>query len=167
MDTSQSGLLSAGRMMFADFIAPMPVDEFMTEYYGRRPVHIPAGTPSRASLMSWDKLNALLDVQHYWDQDTLSLWKNGKRIAADLYLEDIVVTELQRGKGIGKLLFNASVAEAKRTGCNGMSWQVLEWNTPAIEFYKKFNAAFDAEWVNCSLTGAQVAAYEGAPQRPA
>jgi len=43
--------------------------------------------------MSWGKLNALLDVQHYWDQDTLSLWKNGKRIAADLYLEDLVAMQ--------------------------------------------------------------------------
>jgi GNAT superfamily N-acetyltransferase len=87
-----------------------------------------------------------------------STWK-GKR----LYLEDIVVTESQRGRGIGKLLFNASIAEAKRTGCKGMSWQVLEWNTPAIEFYKKFNAGFDAEWINCSLTGAQIAAYREEP----
>jgi GNAT superfamily N-acetyltransferase len=84
-----------------------------------------------------------------------STWK-GKR----LYLEDIVVTESQRGKGIGKLLFEAAIGEAKRTGCNGMSWQVLEWNTHALQFYKKFGAASDAEWINCSLTGAQLAAYK-------
>ncbi len=97
--------------------------------------------------------DALLGIAVYYFR--YSTWK-GKR----LYLEDIVVTESQRGKGIGKLLFEASVAEAKRTGCNGMSWQVLEWNTPAIEFYKKFDARFDAEWINCSLTGEQIATYE-------
>lgn len=84
-----------------------------------------------------------------------STWK-GRR----LYLEDIVVTEPQRGKGIGKLLLQASIEEAKRTGCNGMTWQVLEWNTPAIRFYEKFGASFDSEWINCSLTGAQLAAYK-------
>jgi GNAT superfamily N-acetyltransferase len=81
-----------------------------------------------------------------------STWK-GKR----LYLEDLIVTESYRGKGIGKLLFNATIAFAHQNSCNGMSWQVLEWNTPAIEFYKKFNAGFDGEWVNCTLTGKQLA----------
>ena len=84
-----------------------------------------------------------------------STWK-GRR----LYLEDIVVTESQRGKGIGKLLLEASIEEARRTGCNGMTWQVLEWNTPALRFYEKFGASFDGEWINCSLTGAQLTAYK-------
>jgi GNAT superfamily N-acetyltransferase len=80
-----------------------------------------------------------------------STWK-GKR----LYLEDLIVTETYRGKGIGKLLFDATIGVAHQNACNGMSWQVLEWNTPAIEFYKKFNASFDGEWVNCTLTGKQL-----------
>lgn len=68
-----------------------------------------------------------------------------------MYLEDIIVTESMRGKGIGKLLMDALVAEAKTKGLNRMVWQVLEWNTPAINFYKKYNAFFDAEWLNVSL----------------
>lgn len=76
-----------------------------------------------------------------------STWK-GKR----LYLEDIVVTESERGKGIGKELFDATVIKAKETGCTGMMWQVLDWNTPAIKFYEKYNASFDDEWINCSLS---------------
>jgi GNAT superfamily N-acetyltransferase len=75
-----------------------------------------------------------------------STWK-GQR----LYLEDILVTEAERGKGLGKRLFDAVVAEAKLLGYSGMVWQVLDWNTPAINFYKKYQTNFDAEWVNCSI----------------
>lgn len=75
-----------------------------------------------------------------------STWK-GQR----MYLEDILVTEEMRGKKIGSLLFDALIKEAKEKGFNGMNWQVLEWNEPAINFYKKYNANFDPEWVNCSI----------------
>jgi ribosomal protein S18 acetylase RimI-like enzyme len=75
-----------------------------------------------------------------------STWK-GQR----MYLEDILVTEEARGKGIGKLLMDQLIAEAKERKLNGIVWQVLEWNEPAINFYKKYNAGFDAEWVNCSI----------------
>lgn len=75
-----------------------------------------------------------------------STWK-GQR----MYLEDILVTDVMRGKGIGKLLFDQLIEEAKEKKLNGIIWQVLEWNEPAINFYKKYNANFDAEWVNCSI----------------
>ena len=76
-----------------------------------------------------------------------STWK-GQR----MYLEDILVTEKMRGKGLGKLLFDALIAEAKEKKYSGMVWQVLEWNEPAINFYKKYyNANLDPEWINCSL----------------
>jgi len=75
-----------------------------------------------------------------------STWK-GQR----MYLEDFVVTEQARGKGIGQLLFDALIVEAKEKGFNGIVWQVLEWNEPAINFYKKYNANFDGEWINCSI----------------
>lgn len=68
-----------------------------------------------------------------------------------MYLEDILVTESMRGKGMGKLLFDRLIEEAKEKGFNRMVWQVLEWNEPAINFYKKYGANFDAEWVNCSI----------------
>ncbi len=68
-----------------------------------------------------------------------------------MYLEDILVTEQMRGRQIGKLLFERLIVEAKEKKFNRMIWQVLEWNEPAINFYKKFDAAFDPEWVNCSI----------------
>lgn len=76
-----------------------------------------------------------------------STWK-GQR----MYLEDLLVTERMRGKGLGKLLFDKLIEEAQQKGFSGMVWQVLHWNEPAIGFYKKYMTRFDAEWVNCSIT---------------
>jgi GNAT superfamily N-acetyltransferase len=75
-----------------------------------------------------------------------STWK-GQRI----YLEDLIVTKEARGKGIGSLLLERLIQEAKEKKFSGMMWQVLDWNTPAIEFYKKYNARFDDGWINCTL----------------
>jgi GNAT superfamily N-acetyltransferase len=75
-----------------------------------------------------------------------STWK-GQR----MYLEDLIVTEKMRGKGLGKLLFDRLLEEVKEKNFQGMAWQVLDWNQPAINFYKKYNAAFDAGWVNCAV----------------
>lgn len=87
---------------------------------------------------------------YYWRYST---WK-GKR----LYLEDIIVTEQERGKGAGKLLFDCTMELAVQENCTGMMWQVLEWNTPAINFYKKYGARLDDEWTNCSLEREQLIA---------
>lgn len=68
-----------------------------------------------------------------------------------LYLEDILVTEAMRGKNIGKQLFDRLIEEAKDKKLKRMVWQVLDWNEPAINFYKKYNASIDAGWLNCSI----------------
>ncbi|MBX2930768.1 MAG: GNAT family N-acetyltransferase [Chitinophagaceae bacterium] len=75
-----------------------------------------------------------------------STWK-GQR----MYLEDILVTEKMRSKKIGSLLFDKLIEEAKEKKLNGIVWQVLEWNKPAINFYKKYHAKFDGEWINVSI----------------
>lgn len=68
-----------------------------------------------------------------------------------LYLEDIVVREEIRGQGIGKVLFEETIKKAKDMHAKLMTWQVLDWNEPAINFYKKFNAELDNEWINGKL----------------
>ena len=76
-----------------------------------------------------------------------STWK-GQR----LYLEDIVVTEHMRGKGIGKLLFDQLIEIGREQQFSGMVWQVLNWNEPAINFYRKYKGlTLDEEWVNGSI----------------
>ena len=76
-----------------------------------------------------------------------STWK-GQR----MYLEDIIVTESMRGKGIGAKLFEQLIEECKEKKFAGMVWQVLEWNEPAINFYKKYKGvSFDGEWLNGSI----------------
>ena len=83
-----------------------------------------------------------------------STWK-GKR----LYLEDIIVTENQRGRGLGKLLFERTMKFALEQGCSGMMWQVLNWNKPAIDFYKKYNARLDDEWLNGHLEAKEMESF--------
>jgi GNAT superfamily N-acetyltransferase len=76
-----------------------------------------------------------------------STWK-GQR----LYLEDFIVTEKMRGKGLGKVLFDQLIFEAKKKKFHGIQWQVLDWNEPAINFYKKYETSFDPDWINCGIT---------------
>jgi ribosomal protein S18 acetylase RimI-like enzyme len=72
-----------------------------------------------------------------------STWK-GQR----MYLEDIIVTKDMRGKGLGSLLFEKLIEEARYKKLDGIVLQVLEWNEPAIRFYKKYDTEYDAEWLN-------------------
>ena len=60
-----------------------------------------------------------------------------------LHLEDLIVTEKMRGKGIGTVLYKSFLEEAKRRDVNRVEWSVLDWNKPAIDFYKKTGAIID------------------------
>ncbi len=80
-----------------------------------------------------------------------STWKGCR-----MYLEDLLVTEKMRGKGIGKLIFNRLIEEAIEMKFKGMTWQVLDWNEPAINFYKKYNSDFDGGWLNVALSEDQL-----------
>lgn len=74
---------------------------------------------------------------------TYSTWKGRM-----LYLEDFVVKEQMRAQGIGRELFSAFLAKAKEKDCRLVKWQVLDWNEPAIHFYKKFQTTFENNWLN-------------------
>ena len=76
-----------------------------------------------------------------------STWK-GQR----MYLEDFLVNDVMRGRGIGKLLFDKLIEEAREKNFNGLVWQVLDWNEPAINFYKKYKGVeINSGWLNCSI----------------
>jgi len=120
--------------------APQEVTVSMTEFedagFGKNPV--------------WEGYVAELDgniegmVLYYIRYST---WK-GRR----LYLEDLIVTDKHRGKGLGKLLFEKALQISEESNYSGMVWQVLDWNEPAINFYRKYKAEFDPGWLNGSIT---------------
>lgn len=84
-----------------------------------------------------------------------STWK-GKCI----YLEDLIVTESYRGRGIGKQLLDRVIQKAKEEDARRVVWQVLDWNTPAIDFYKSLGASLLPEWVTCRLVKDQIQQYK-------
>ena len=93
--------------------------------------------------------NKIIGISFYFIR--YSTW-NGKY----LYLEDFVINKENRQKGIGSLLFEATIQICKDENLNGMTWQVLDWNSPAIQFYKKYNAEISTEWLNGKLTKHQI-----------
>jgi len=89
-------------------------------------------------------LNSLVAFALYYIR--YSTWKGQV-----MYLEDLLVTESMRGNGIGKMLLDRLIDEAEAKGFKKVVWQVLDWNEPAINFYKKYNASFDGAWMNVSV----------------
>lgn len=75
-----------------------------------------------------------------------STWKGKK-----FYLEDLIVTDSERGNKVGKALFEKCFELTKDGGYHSMIWQVIDWNEPAINFYKKYKTEFDTVWIDCSL----------------
>jgi len=71
-----------------------------------------------------------------------------------LYLEDLFVLPEERGNGAGRALLRALAKIAVRRGCGRMEWTVLDWNRPAIGFYRGLGAKLHKEWVLTRLTGA-------------
>lgn len=111
------------------------IDEFTKSGFGEKPVWWALLAEENETIIGF----ALYYIR-------FSTWK-GER----MYLEDFVVTENSRGKGVGKILFDALIEEAKKKKFNAIVWQVLDWNEPAINFYKKYPTKFDAEWLNGCL----------------
>ena len=96
-----------------------------------------------------EKDNEIVGLSFYWIR--YSTWK-GKF----LFLEDFVIKEEYKRQGIGSKLFEETIKVCKKLNLNGMIWQVLDWNTPAINFYKKYNADISKEWLNGKLTKKQI-----------
>ena len=96
-----------------------------------------------------EKNDKIVGMSFYWIR--YSTWK-GKF----LFLEDFIVKTKYRRQGVGKKLFNATIKICQKLKLNGMCWQVLDWNKPAIEFYKKYNAEISGDWLNGKLTKSQI-----------
>ena len=72
-------------------------------------------------------------------------------VGKSLYLDDLYIKEKYRGHKIGTALLDKVIAFGKENNCKRIRWQVLDWNKPAIDFYKKLGANLDGEWINCDL----------------
>ena len=72
-------------------------------------------------------------------------------VGKSLYLDDIVVKEKYRGNKIGTKLLDKVIEFGNENNCKRIRWQVLDWNTNAIEFYRKYGAKLDGEWINCDI----------------
>ena len=96
-----------------------------------------------------EKENEIVGLSFYWIR--YSTWK-GKF----LFLEDFVIKEEYKRQGIGSKLFEETIKICKDQKLNGMTWQVLDWNTPAIDFYEKYDAKISTDWLNGKLTKKQI-----------
>lgn len=124
----------------APFEVTVTAEELARDGFGENPIF---------EVLLAEESEKVLGMAFYYY--SYSTWK-GKCI----YLEDIIVRESLRGKGIGKVLFDAMVEKASEEGAKRLQWQVLDWNEPAINFYKKYNASLDSTWISCRLTAEQI-----------
>lgn len=121
--------------------------ELERDGFGNRKIYecfVAASSLSRGRAVETKSGGEVVGIALYYIK--YSTWK-GRCI----YLDDIIVTEKLRGKGIGKLLFEKVIETAKKMQVRKLEWQVLNWNEPAINFYKKYSTVFDNEWINCKL----------------
>ena len=116
------------------------LDEFADAGFGEKPVWKAFVVENSTGILGF----ALFYIRY-------STWKGCR-----LYLEDFFVSESQRGQGLGKVLFERVMKEARDQNYNGMTWQVLDWNEPAINFYKKYGAQIESGWLNTSFTKDQL-----------
>ncbi|MGB3922719.1 MAG: GNAT family N-acetyltransferase [Bacteroidales bacterium] len=72
-------------------------------------------------------------------------------VGKSLYLEDIIISKQFRKRGIGEALMKRVMREAGEENCKRVRWQVLDWNEPAISFYRKSGAEINNEWLNCTF----------------
>ncbi|MFI5219803.1 MAG: GNAT family N-acetyltransferase [Bacteroidia bacterium] len=123
-----------------EYLVTNTVEQMAEDGFGENPVY---------GLLVAETENKIAGMAIYFIK--YSTWR-GKGLS----LEDLIVTEKVRKHGIGKKLFESVIAEAKKINARTMHWQVLDWNTPAIDFYKKYNCTFEGEWVDCKLSMEQI-----------
>jgi GNAT superfamily N-acetyltransferase len=116
------------------------LEELVADGFGSNPIY---------GLFVAEQEGVIVGIAVYYEK--YSTWKG-----RSLFLEDIIVTESKRGNGIGHALFQAVIGVAKERNSARMEWQVLDWNEPAIHFYKKYNANLDSEWINGKLIREQI-----------
>ena len=122
----------------------LTLEELERDGFGEKPVYSLFVAESRGEIIGM----ALYYLKY-------STWKG-----TCIFLEDIIVKEQYRGYKVGLKLFEAIVRVSKEMNVPRMEWQVLDWNEPAINFYKKFNSYLDDGWINCKLVHAQIQAFE-------
>ena len=110
----------------------LSIDQLVEDGFGENPIYF-----LFVAELNNEIIGAAISYEKY------STWK-GRCI----YLEDLIVTEKYRGIGAGKSLFEAVIKEASNRNAGRMEWQVLDWNEPAIDFYKSYKAELDNEWIN-------------------
>lgn len=80
-------------------------------------------------------------------------------VGKSIYLEDIIVSQAFRQMGIGMALMERVIQKARDENCKRVRWQVLDWNEPAINFYKKCGAEINGDWLNCTFDEKEIALF--------
>lgn len=141
-----------------DFIIELAVyekapQEVVTDVDGIRDSLFGPAATARALICCID--NKPIGYAVYFYSYSTWLGKNG------IYLEDVYVSPAERGKGAGKAMLQRLAQIALQENCGRLEWSVLDWNTPAIEFYEALNAIPQSEWIRYRLTGDALAALAG------
>lgn len=122
----------------------LTLEELESDGFGQQPIY---------EVIVAEEDGHIIGMALYYEK--YSTWK-GRCI----YLEDLIVTQVKRGIGAGKALFQAVIKVAKEKNCGRMEWQVLDWNAPSIEFYKSYGAELDSEWINGKFRREQLQQFE-------
>lgn len=111
-------------------------EELLRDGFGEKPAF-------EAIVAEWEGEVKGMAVYYF----SYSTWKG-----RSMYIDDIVVFENARGKGLGKALLDKLVQIAKEENVGKLHWQVLDWNEPAIKFYSKYLSTFDDGWINVAVS---------------
>ena len=113
-------------MEFAEFIAPISEERFLADYWGRQPLHIPAGGQPRADLPGWEWLNGILGVLPHWTPGNLKLVMDTQPIAPEHYCDEVETADgaVKRANPARVHLFMAMGASLVANSVEGVSPEV-------------------------------------------